>query len=133
MGGLVPAVLAAAVRRDLRVPEISSIVWAVGKIVQSPDQEQLVALVKKGNMSEAKPMELASLCWGLAKSRAFYTPAFEAAAELLKTSLPGDLGTATMAQLTWACSEAGLRPKCPTDEWPSRSSSGESTAASATA
>merc|ERR1719428_1903329 len=131
--GLVPAVLAEAVRRDLRVPEISSIVWAVGKIVQSPDQEQLVALVKKGNMSEAKPMELASLCWGLAKSRAFYTPAFEAAAELLKTSLPGDLGTATMAQLTWACSEAGLRPKCPTDEWPSRSSSGESTAASATA
>jgi len=126
--GLVPAVLAEAVRRDLRVPEISSIVWAVGKIVQSPDQEQLVALVKKGNMSEAKPMELASLCWGLAKSRAFYTPAFEAAAELLKSSHPGDLGTATMAQLTWACAEAGLRPKCPTDEWPSRSTSAESTA-----
>merc|ERR1719379_76347 len=33
--GLVPAVLAEAVRRDLRVPEISSIVWAVGKIAES--------------------------------------------------------------------------------------------------
>merc|ERR1719473_1499360 len=59
--GLVPAVLAEAVRRDLRVPEISSIVWAVGKIVQTPDQYQLVALVKKANLPEAKPTELASL------------------------------------------------------------------------
>merc|ERR1719428_962040 len=121
--GLVPAVLAEAVRRDLCVPEISSIVWAVGKIVQSPDQNQLVALVKKANLPEAKPTELASLCWGLAKSRAFYMPAFEAAEKLLKSAMPGDLGTATMAQLTWACAEAGVRPKTSLEEWPSRTSS----------
>lgn len=123
--GLVPAVLGEAVRRDLRVPEISSIVWAVGKIVQTPDQYQLVALVKKANLPEAKPTELASLCWGLAKSRAFYMPAFEAAEKLLKSAMPGDLGTATMAQLTWACAEAGVRPKTFLEEWPSRTSSEE--------
>merc|ERR1719428_2750215 len=125
--GLVPAVLGEAVRRDLRVPEISSIVWAVGKIVQAPDTNQLVSLVKKANLPEAKPTELASLCWGLAKSRAFYMPAFEAATELLKSSTPGELGTVTMAQLTWACSEAGMRPKSsvPVDDWPSRTSSEE--------
>jgi hypothetical protein len=127
--GLVPAVLAEAVRRDLRVPEISSIVWAVGKIVQYPDQNQLVALVEKANLMDAKPTELASLCWGLAKSRAFYTPAFEAASDLLKSAQPGDLGTATMAQLTWACAEAGMRPKFPmgaVEDWPNRSLSDES-------
>jgi len=122
---LVPAVLGEAVRRDLRVPEISSIVWAVGKIVQTPDQNQLVALVKKANLPDAKPTELASLCWGLAKSRAFYMPAFEAAEKLLKSAMPGDLGTATMAQLTWACAEAGVRPKTSLEEWHSRTSSEE--------
>jgi hypothetical protein len=126
--GLVPAVLAESVRRDLRVPEISSIVWAVGKIVPSPDQSQLLKLAEKAKLADAKPMELASLCWGLAKSRAFYMPAFEAASELMKSAHPGDLGTATMAQLTWACAEAGMRPKTampPVDEWPARSLSDE--------
>ena len=31
--------------------QMGSLLFEVGKIVQSPDQEQLVALVKKGNMS----------------------------------------------------------------------------------